>query len=179
MAELALSSTSPSLPTGLTEIEATARRNAGQGNDQKIASSRTYGDILRQNVFNIINIVLFSIGAVMVGIGRVGDAVVSVGLIAMNVVVGVYQELRAKRQLDRIALLTRPRATVIREGVERDIDPAEIVIGDLLILRPGDQIVVDGVLVGDGQIEVDESQLTGESDAIPKDAGSRCSLAVS
>ena len=160
MAQLSLAV--PGLPPGLTEQEALARRKAGQGNDQKIASSRTYGDILRQNVFNVINIVLFSIGAVMVGIGRVGDAVVSVGLIVMNVVVGVYQEIRAKRQLDRIALLTRPRATVIREGAERDIDPAEIVIGDLLILRPGDQIVVDGVLVGDGQIEVDELQLTGE-----------------
>ncbi|MFM7424689.1 MAG: HAD-IC family P-type ATPase, partial [Elainella sp.] len=85
-----------------------------------------------------------------------------------GVLVNIYQEIWAKRQLDRIALLNRPKATVIREGRERLIDPSEIVRGDILLVQPGDQIVVDGQIVGAGRIEVDESLLTGESDLIPK-----------
>lgn len=156
---------------GLTEAEAAARRQRGQGNDAAVPTSRSYADILRQNILNFINIVLFSIGTVLVLLGRVGDAVLSVGLIALNIVIGVYQEVRAKRALDQIALLTRPRALVIREGIEKQIDPAEIVLGDVLVLKAGDQIVVDGKIIGNGKVEVDESLLTGESDLIPKRAG--------
>ncbi|MBK8034181.1 MAG: HAD-IC family P-type ATPase [Chloroflexi bacterium] len=155
---------------GLSESEVTARRARGQGNNVKLQTGRSYVDILRQNVFTFINIVLFSIGAVLVALGRVGDAVVSVGLILLNVVIGVYQEARAKRQLDQIALLTRPKAAVIRDGVEKTLDPSELVIGDAIVVRAGDQIVVDGKVL-DGKIDADESLLTGESDLIPKQSG--------
>src|SRR5690606_11680147 len=80
-------------------------------------------------------------------------------------------EARAKRQLDQIALLTRPRAKVIRDGQARVIDPAEIVLGDVLVADTGDQIVVDGEVIGEGRAEVDESLLTGEADPIPKREG--------
>jgi cation-transporting ATPase E len=156
---------------GLTESEAIARRARGQGNDVQLQTSRSYVQILRQNVFTFINTVLFSIGIVLILMGRVGDAVVTAGLVLMNVIVGVAQEGRAKRTLDQIALLTRPRATVVREGQERTIDPDEIVLGDVLVVHPGDQIVVDGQVVGDARMDVDESHLTGESDLIPKRAG--------
>ena len=156
---------------GLTEAEAAARRARGQGNDARLKTSRSYIDILRQNVFTFINIILFTIGALLVAIGRVQDAVTSVGLIFLNIIIGVYQEARAKRQLDQIALLTRPKATVLRDGVEKTIDPPQIVVGDVIIIRPGDQIVVDGTIVGDGKMDVDESLLTGESDLIPKAKG--------
>jgi len=99
---------------------------------------------VRQNVITLINVIMFVIGAVMIALGRFGDAFVSVGLIAMNVVIGVYQEARAKRQLDQIALLTRPQISVLRGGAEKTVDPTELVIGDLIIVRAGDQIVVDG-----------------------------------
>ncbi len=157
---------------GLSESEVIARRQQGQGNNIRQETSRSYWDIIRYNVFNLINIILFTIGIVMVLIGRVGDAVTSVGVIALNVVVGVYQEIRAKRQLDQIALLTRPKATVLRAGKEQIVDPTQLVQGDIILLRSGDQIVVDGVVVGDGRVEVDESLLTGESDLIAKTAGS-------
>jgi len=81
------------------------------------------------------------------------------------------QEIRAKRVLDRIALLTRPKATVMRKEQESLVDPGEIVIDDILVVRPGDQIVVDGPMVSDGHLEVDESLLSGESDLIPKRLG--------
>ncbi len=88
-----------------------------------------------------------------------------------GLLVSVVQELRAKRTLDRIALLTRPQAVAIREGQERLIDPGDIVVGDLLVVRPGDQIVVDGSVVDSGRLEVDESLLTGEADPVSKRAG--------
>ena len=91
-------------------------------------------------------------------------------LVIVNVVVGVFQEVRAKRSLDRLAVLTRPTAQVMRDGVERTIAPDEVVLGDLLVVRRGDQVVVDGVVV-DGSIDADESLLTGESDRIPKHVG--------
>jgi cation-transporting ATPase E len=155
---------------GLSESEALARRQHGDGNDIRLQTSRSYRDILRQNLFAFINIVLFGIGAVLILIGRFEDAVLSVLLILMNIIIGVYQEVRAKRQLDRIALLTRPKVAIVRDGQEKTVDPSEIVLGDVLVARPGDQIVADGVLVGDGEMEVDESLLTGESDLIPKHA---------
>jgi cation-transporting ATPase E len=158
---------------GLSESEALARRQRGEGNDIRLQTSRSYGDILRQNLLAFINIVLFGIGAVLILIGRIEDAAVSVLLILMNVIIGVFQEVRAKRQLDRIALLTRPKVTIVRDGQEKAVDPSEIVLGDILVARPGDQVVVDGVLVGEGEIEVDESLLTGESDLIPKRANDK------
>ncbi len=79
--------------------------------------------------------------------------------------------MRAKRTLDRIAILTRPHAVVLRDGVEREVDPAELVVGDTIRAQSGDQIVVDGHVIGPGYLEIDESLLTGESDLVVKRAG--------
>ena len=92
-------------------------------------------------------------------------------MILANTVVSLVQEVRAKRIIDRIAILTRPKAAVVRDGALRNLDPAQIVLGDLLYLHPGDQVVVDGSVVGAGHLEVDESLLTGESDLVPKRDG--------
>lgn len=157
--------------TGLTTHEVMSRRQQGLGNNVQLSTSRSYVDILRANLLNLINVILFVIGAVMIAIGRWGDAVTSVGLILFNVVIGIYQEVRAKRQLDRIALLSRPRVTVIRDGQETIVDPSELVVGDAVLLRAGDQVVVDGKLIDGKNVEMDESMLTGESDAILKQYG--------
>ena len=98
------------------------------------------------------------------------DALVSLGVISTNIVVSVVQEVRAKRTLDRIALLTAPTATVVRDGVERAVPPSDLVVGDLVAVGPGDQVVVDGVTAA-GRFRADESQLTGESDHIEKSPG--------
>lgn len=158
---------------GLSESEVLARRARGMGNNVQLSTSRTYIQILSQNAFTFINTILFAIGAVLIVMGRTGDAVVTAGLVLLNVVVGVVQEGRAKRTLDRIALLTRPKATVIRDGREQTVDPTEVVLGDLLAARPGDQIAVDGQVVGPegARMDADESLLTGESDLIPKRVG--------
>jgi cation-transporting ATPase E len=156
---------------GLSEEQALARRQRGDGNDAGFDTSRSYTDILRRNLFNVINVVIFCIGVLLILLGRTSDALTSIGLILMNVIIGAYQEMRAKRQLDKIALLTRPKVAIIREGQEKAVDPAEVVLGDILVVRPGDQIVVDGAIVDEGRLEVDESLLTGESDLIVKSQG--------
>jgi cation-transporting ATPase E len=169
--QMASTETLPTNLNGLTEAEVLERRRRGQGNNIRLSTSRSYTDIIQHNVLNLINIILFVIGGVMIAIGRIGDAVTTVGLIIFNVIIGVYQEIRAKRQLDKIALLARPKIAVIREGQEKTVNPDDLVVGDLIVIRAGDQMVVDGVVVGDGKVEVDESMLTGESDSISKTAG--------
>ena len=85
-------------------------------------------------------------GAALVIVGRPFDALVSLMVIGTNIAVGIYQEVRAKQALDEIALLTRPTATVVRDGEVRTVDPEELVVGDLIEVQAGDQIVVDGEL---------------------------------
>jgi magnesium-transporting ATPase (P-type) len=102
----------PTPSTGLTDAEAARRRTAGQGNDVAFAPSRSLGEIVRDNAFMSINIIIFTVGIALLAMGLVSDAVVTVGLVLMNVVIAVGQEWRAKRALDRIALLARVRATV-------------------------------------------------------------------
>ncbi len=158
---------------GLTEGEVQQRRHQGQGNDYEPRSSRTIASIVVQNVFAPLNLVLYLIGLTLIGLGRPGDALVTVGTVIFNLTLGLVQEVRVKLQLDQIALLARPKVTVIRDGHERKLDAAELVLGDLMYVEAGDQFVVDCTLINDAQIEVDESQLTGESDAILKEQGAK------
>lgn len=156
---------------GLSEREVERQRAAGNGNNVTLQTGRSYSQILKENLFTFINGIFFAISLVMFKLGRAGDAVLVVIVIFGGVLVNIYQEIWAKRQLDRIALLSRPKATLIRDGVIRYLDPSEIVLRDILLAQPGDQILVDGQVVGDGRMEVDESLLTGESDLIPKQKG--------
>ena len=161
----------PSTPeAGLTAQEAARRRGAGLGNAPLPPTTRTYAQILRENTFTFVNNILFVLGIALVLVGRPMDAVVSLAVISTNIVVGIVQEIRAKRTLDRIALLTRPTATVVRDGTAREVPPDDLVLGDLVELRAGDQVVLDGRLAS-GAVGVDESQLTGESDVLPKRPG--------
>lgn len=156
---------------GLTEQEARARLAGGAGNRAPATTSRTYRQIFVENVFTFINMCLFGLGLSLAILGRVADALISTAIISLNVVVSVVQEIRAKRTLDRIALLARPTATVLREGHERVISPDEIVRGDILKVNAGNQILVDGKVITGGRLEVDESLLTGEADRAVKRAG--------
>jgi cation-transporting ATPase E len=156
---------------GLSAAEVIARRERGEGNIAPHESSRSYKRILRENAVSFINVLLFAIAVMLVALGLYSDAVITAGLVVFNVVVGIFQEARAKWKLDGIALLNRPTATVLRDSREQEVNPSELVRGDLVILHPGDQIVVDGVLVETGRLDVDESLLTGESDRVGKKPG--------
>jgi cation-transporting ATPase E len=155
---------------GLTEAEARARRASGQGNDAAPTVGRTYARIVVENLFTFSNDVLYGLGVALLLLGQLGDALVSVGVVTVNLLVGLVQEVRAKRILDRVTLLTRPRATVWRDGEARSVDPAEVVAGDVLRLGLGDQVVVDGVVV-EGRAELDESLLTGEAEPVVRGVG--------
>ncbi|MCL2927539.1 MAG: HAD-IC family P-type ATPase [Trichodesmium sp. St16_bin4-tuft] len=156
---------------GLTKDQVINLRAVGRGNNVKLDTSRSYRQILKENLFTFINTVFLSISLVLISLSRYGDAFLVIIVILGGVIVSVCQEIWAKQKLDQIALLARPLATVIRETKQQNIDPSEIVVGDILVVHSGDQIVVDGQVVGKGQIEVDESLLTGESDLVPKQAG--------
>ena len=164
---------------GLTEAEADARRAAGQGNAFEPPTSRTYLAILRQNAYPGINGPLLAISLVLVAYGLIVEALFTAAPVVVNILLGVVQEARAKRALDRIAILTRPGATVVRDGGERTVDLSEVVLGDLLVARRGDQIVVDGELTGAERVELDEALLTGESDAVARGAGEPVSAGTS
>ena len=156
---------------GLTAAEADRRRAAGQGNDVEIKAGRTYGRIVRDNVFNFINNLFYFLGILLLILGKPLDAFAVVFVIGANTVISLFQEIRAKRVMDKMAILLRPKAEVLRDGQVVEIDPSLVVLGDVLRLEPGDQVVVDGPMVGEGRMEVDESLLTGESDLVTKHPG--------
>lgn len=158
-------------PTGLTHEDVLRRRAAGQGNNVKVQTSRSYLEIFQENFLTFINMVFFSISGIMIALRRYSDAILVVVIILIGVVIGIVQEIWAKRKLDEIALLQRPTAIVIREGDEFEITPDQLVLGDILVVKAGDQILVDGIIFGDGKVEIDESLLTGESDLILKTSG--------
>ena len=160
---------------GLTEVRARELAREGRANTPVSGSERTTARILRTTVFSFYNNTLFAIGLALLALGRYSDALVSVGLGIINAALAAVQELRAKRQLDRLQLLAREPVTVVRDGEERAVAPGEVVVGDLLRVRTGDQVVVDGPLVAvtgaGGRVEADESLLTGESDPVAKGVG--------
>lgn len=168
---MSILSSSHSLIQGLSEDEVRSRKARGQGNNAKLPTSRSYARILRENILTLINIILFALSIALVLLGRPLDAITTVAVISFNIGVSIVQEIRAKRSLNRIALLSRPTATVLRAGKEQTADPDALVVGDLLVARPGDQMVVDGCLISSGWIDVDESLLTGESDLVRKRSG--------
>jgi cation-transporting ATPase E len=175
MAQQALESTPSQLAAapfrGLSKRQVTTRRASGLGNDIELDSSRSYRQILRENLFTFFNIVLFGIGLILLLLGSPRDAFFTISVALLNVAIATFQEVRAKQKLDQISLLARPKISVIREGHEEKIDPREIVQGDLLVVESGDQIVADGDIVGDGRMAVDESLLTGEANLVSKQAG--------
>ena len=159
-------------PTGLTVAEVQARVLAGQVNVAPPMPGRTVGQILRANVFTRFNAILGSLLVVVAIVGPVQDGLFGVVLVA-NTTIGVLQEIRAKRLLDRLAILSAPKAHVVREGRVQDLPIGQIVLDDVLELRPGDQVVVDGSVLASERMELDESLLTGEADSVERGQGDR------
>ncbi len=159
-------------PTGLTSTEVGERRARGLGAGAPERSSRSVGGILRANVLTRFNAILGALLAVILAVGQPQDALFGVVLIA-NALIGIGQELRAKLTLDRLAVLSAPQVQVVRDGEAREIAVADLVAGDWVDLRRGDQLVADGVVRASAGLEVDESLLTGESDPAGKGPGER------
>ena len=155
---------------GLTAAEVSARVSLGQINDVPAVPTRTVAQIVRANVFTRFNAILGAMLAIILVVGPLQDALFGLVLIA-NAAIGIVQELRAKRTLDRLTVLTAPKARVVRDGEVREVDVGEVVLDDVLDAGAGSEIVVDGFVLISSGLEVDESLLTGESDAVGKSLG--------
>ena len=158
---------------GLTSEEVADRKARGLANDADVRTSRTYTDIFVKNAFTPFNVILFILGILLVICNEVISAISATGIIIVNILISTIQEMRAKRKLDRISLLVRPKVTVVRDGGEMEIDQAEIVVDDLIVIRAGEQALVDGIAGRCTSVEMDESLLTGESSTVRKHEGDK------
>ncbi|UQI48398.1 cation-translocating P-type ATPase [Streptomyces sp. HU2014] len=176
MSDPAQTATDESVPpaphTGLTAPEVAERVARGEVNDVPVRSSRSTTEIVRANVFTRFNAIIGVLFLIILVVGPIQDGLFGFVIVA-NTAIGIIQELRAKKTLDSLAVIGEAKPTVRRDGTPVAVATAEIVLGDLIELGPGDKCVVDGeVLEADG-LEIDESLLTGEADPVLKRPGDK------
>ena len=159
----------PTPETGLTEEQAAQRRAAGWNNAAQDSLSKTEWQIVRDNVFTFFNFVFVALAACLFAVGAYRD-MMFLGIVAANVFIGIVQELRVKRTLDKVTLLSGSTACVVRGGRTRTVPTDELVLDDIVLLRPGSQVCADAV-VADGTLEVNEALLTGEAELVQKRPG--------
>ena len=152
---------------GLGESAVAERLADGRSNAFVPASSRSIGSILKANLLTRFNAIIVVCFVVLLVIGRWQDALFGFTAVA-NAIIGSVQEFRAKRSLDRLALVNAPHARVIRGGTVQEIAVESVVLDDVLVLRTGDQIAADATVLESTGLQVDESMLTGESRAVEK-----------
>jgi cation-transporting ATPase E len=155
---------------GLDAAAVAERIARGETNSFQAPASRSLRAIVRANVLTWFNGLLGSLCVVTLALGSYADALFGL-IIVINSVIGVVQEVRAKRTLDRLSLVGEAQARVRREGEVLEVDPSEIVLDDVLVVGPGDKIEVDGEVLRTASLEIDEALLTGEPDPVPKAAG--------
>lgn len=157
---------------GLSDAEVAQRVADGQTNDVPTRAARSVSEIVRANVFTRINAILGVLFAIVVATGSLINGLFGL-LIVANSAIGIIQELRAKQTLDKLAIVGQAKPVVRRQSGTRALAPSEVVLGDVIEVGPGDQITVDGEVLEDNNLEVDESLLTGEADPMAKDPGDK------
>ncbi|WP_137148473.1 cation-translocating P-type ATPase [Mycolicibacterium sp. CR10] len=166
--------TTTSVAAGLSDAEVAQRVAEGKTNDVPTRAARSVSEIVRGNVFTRINAILGVLFIIVLSTGSVINGAFGLLIIA-NSAIGIIQELRAKQTLDKLAIVGQAKPLVRRQSgagsVSIPLAPSEVVLDDVIELGPGDQIVVDGEILEEANLEVDESLLTGEADPIAKDAG--------
>ncbi len=156
--------------TGLSAAQVAERVSAGRTNEYRERTSRSAAQILRANVFTIFNAILGGALVLVLALGHWADALFGFVLL-LNTATGTLAEIRAKRALDRLAVLESPRTVVLREGIETEVAVGEVVIDDVVRLSAGQQVPADGEVVTSDGLEIDESILTGESRPVRPDSG--------
>jgi len=156
--------------TGLSAEEVAERVADGRINDVPDAPMRTVPQIIRANVLTPVNAIIGTLFVLILIAGFPADSLFA-GVIVSNSIIGIGQELQARRTLGALAVLSAPKARVVRDGEVTEIEVSSVVADDILEMHPGDQLVVDGEVVSESGLEMDESLLTGESDAVEKDPG--------
>ena len=160
---------SPTPSQGLDEAEAARRREAGLGNASKADNGKTLWQILRENLFTLFNLLNLALALCLVAVGSYRN-MLFMGVVVSNTLIGTVQELRARHTIRKLQVLSAPTIHVIRGGQETDCRPDDLVKGDLVVLRAGDQVCADAI-IAQGSGAANESLLTGESDPVPKRAG--------
>src|SRR6476646_5584491 len=155
---------------GLSDAEVAQRVAEGKTNDVPTRAARSVSDIVRANVFTRINAILGVLLVIVLSTGSLINGAFGLLIIA-NSAIGIIQELRAKQTLDKLAIVGQAKPLVRRQSGTRAVPPEEVVLDDIIELGPGDQVVVDGEVVEEANLEVDESLLTGEADPIAKAVG--------
>ncbi|MDY0074733.1 MAG: HAD-IC family P-type ATPase [Acholeplasmataceae bacterium] len=160
----------PEIEKGLSTEEVELRQMAGLANVGDMGSSKSIPTIITSNIFTFFNFLNFGIAAWLISVKAAISQLFFMGVITANITIGIIQEIRAKKTIDKLSLLTAPTALVMRDGTELEIGISDVVIDDILFLSSGKQIPADAV-VRQGVVEVNESLLTGESDPIIKKKG--------
>ncbi len=152
---------------GLTRAEVELRIAAGETNDAPDANSRSLSSIIKENTLTWFNFLIGSMWIVMLIVAPWQDSLFGFVIVA-NTLIGTIQEYRAARTLEKLAVIGEAKPVVRRDGSDQEISASEIVLGDLIVLRTGDQLVVDGEIEKSQGLEIDESLLTGEADPVDK-----------
>ena len=159
----------PDPGTGLTAGQVDQRIRQGLHNGDSGIKTKTEGQIIRENVFTFFNLLNFALAAAVILVGSPRSALF-MGVILSNIVIGSFQGIRAKRTIDKLSLISSPKANVLRGGQRQTIRVESVVLDDILLLASGNQICSDALVVG-GECEVNESLITGESDPVTKRTG--------
>ena len=154
---------------GLTQGQVQERISGGWGNTSVKSESKTVGQIIKSNLFTYYNLVFAVLAVLVIAAGSL-RSLTFLPVVISNLFIGILQEIRAKKTLDKLTMLNAPRALVIRDGVRQEIPAEELVLDDVVIFRAGDQICADAEVL-EGDISVNESLLTGESDDLKKEPG--------
>lgn len=156
---------------GLTAEQVANQVAAGRTNAAPKTNSRSLGSIIRENTLTSFNLVIGSLWALMfIARAPLQDSLFGL-VIVFNSAIGIVQEYRAKRTLERLSLIGEAKPVVRRDGSDIEIPATQLVLDDLVVLRTGDQAVVDGDVVAGSGLELDESLLTGEADPVHKNVG--------
>ena len=155
--------------TGLTSDQVSEKIQQGLTNDFTAKTSSSTWDIIKRNVFTLFNALNFVI-ALALAFVQAWSNMVFFAVISFNALTGIMTELRAKRMIDKLNLMTREKISVIRNGLEEKINPEEIVLEDVIQLSAGEQVPSDAIVL-DGFAEANEAMLTGESDLVLKEVG--------
>lgn len=152
---------------GLTASEVQRKIEDGQTNQVEENLLKSDKEIIKENTINIFNILNLVLALFVLLVGSPKNTLFF-GVVVINTLIGIIQELRAKHTIDKLSVLAKTKAVVLRDGRLQQIDQEAIVLGDILYLRNGDQVPVDGNLLASEGVEVDESLLTGEADRVQK-----------
>ena len=157
------------ITTGLNDAEIKVRVDNGYINAKPKNNSKSYASIIRTNLLTLFNGINLLLGLLVIFFGDIKNALF-LGTVTVNIFIGIVQEIRSKKAVQKLSILTEPKTKVIRNSVESELDINSLVVDDIMVLKAGNQIPSDSIVV-DGEVTVNESLLTGEQDPVKKQAG--------